>query len=252
MTSDWTTAPCGSRTITWVVDPRNTVRSTMPGSRLAPVSPGLGQLDALRADHGASGRPRTCAAGVCASSVNSPKRTLPDEPALGQALDVEQVRHTEEVRHELRERLTVDLLRRTELLDRPIVHHGEAVGHLERLLLVVRHEDERDADLALQRRELASQRLPELGVEGTKRLVEEQHRRLQDQRSGQGHPLLLPSGQLVGTSLGVLAEPDQLERRGDARIPRPLVEVLAPAQAVRDVPADVEVREQARSSGTPC
>ena len=42
-------------------------------------------------------------------------------------------------------RLAVDLERRADLLDHAVVHHHDAVGHRERLLLVVRDHDGRDA-----------------------------------------------------------------------------------------------------------
>ncbi len=154
--------------------------------------PGLGQLDALGTDDG-SARTGAWPAGACASRVNSPKRTVRMSPRAGQALDVQQVGDAQEVRDELGQRLLVDLLGRAELHDPAAVHHGEPVRHLERLLLVVGDEDERDADLALQRGQLGPQRVPQLRVEGAQRLVEEQHRRLEDQRPRQGHPLLLPA-----------------------------------------------------------
>ena len=43
----------------------------------------------------------------------------------------------------------VDLLRRADLLDPTPVHHGDAVAHRERFLLIVRDEDERDPGVAL-------------------------------------------------------------------------------------------------------
>ena len=46
-------------------------------------------------------------------------------------------------------RALVDLLGRGDLLDDALVHHRDPVGHRQRLLLVVRHVEERDADLAL-------------------------------------------------------------------------------------------------------
>ena len=46
-------------------------------------------------------------------------------------------------------RALVDVLGRLHLLDHAAVHHRDAVGHRERLLLVVGHVDERDPDLAL-------------------------------------------------------------------------------------------------------
>ena len=71
--------------------------------------------------------------------------------------------------------LLVDLLGRAELLDDAVVHDRDAVRHRERLLLVVRHVDERDPDLALDALELDLHLLAQLEVERAERLVEQQH-----------------------------------------------------------------------------
>ena len=112
----------------------------------------------------------------------------------------------------------VDLLRRADLLDRPSAHHRDPVGHGERLLLVVRHVDERDADLALELPQLELQVLAELGVERAERLVEQQHLRVEHQRPGQGDALLLAAGELRRTALGEIADADELERLADAAV----------------------------------
>ena len=93
-------------------------------------------------------------------------------------------------------RLLVDLLGRPDLLDPALRHHRDAVRHRERLLLVVRHVDERDADLLLQRLQLDLQPLAELGVEGAERLVQQQHGGVQDQRARERDALLLAAREL--------------------------------------------------------
>ena len=62
------------------------------------------------------------------------------------------------------------------LVHRALAHHRDAVGHRQRLVLVVGDEDERDADLALNALELDLHRLAQLEVERRERLVEQQHR----------------------------------------------------------------------------
>jgi hypothetical protein len=57
---------------------------------------------------------------------------------------------------------------------RALVHDRDAVAHRERLFLVVGHEDERDADLALDALELELHHLAQLEVEGAERLVEQE------------------------------------------------------------------------------
>ena len=83
-----------------------------------------------------------------------------------------QVRHAEEVRDEDRLRLLVHLLGRGDLLDVAAVHHGDPVGHRERLFLVVRHIHKGDLELLLDRLQLQLQVLAQLRVERTERLVE--------------------------------------------------------------------------------
>ena len=73
--------------------------------------------------------------------------------------------------------MLVDLGRRADLLDPAVVEHGQAVAHGQRLLLVVRHVDEGDADLLLDPLELDLHLLAELEVERAERLVEQQHAR---------------------------------------------------------------------------
>ena len=57
-------------------------------------------------------------------------------------------------------------------------------------------EDERDADVALDRLELDLHLLAQLEVEGAERLVEQQHLGLVDEGPGQGDPLPLAAGEL--------------------------------------------------------
>ena len=71
----------------------------------------------------------------------------------------------------------VDLRRRADLLDRAVVHHHDAVGHGQRLLLVVRDHDGGDAEPALQRLDLVAQAHAHARVERRQRLVEQQQRR---------------------------------------------------------------------------
>ena len=62
-------------------------------------------------------------------------------------------------------RLIVDALRRADLLDPALVHDDDRVRHREGLFLVVRDEDEGDAELALDLDELALHALAQFEVE---------------------------------------------------------------------------------------
>ena len=107
------------------------------------------------------------------------------------------VRYADEVGHEGRLRVLVDLGGRAHLLDDALAHDGDAVAHGERLFLVVGHVDEGDADVALQLLELELHGFAQLGVERAERFVEQQHGGLVDQRPRQGDALLLAARQLA-------------------------------------------------------
>ena len=137
----------------------------------------------------------------------------------------------------------VDLLRRRQLLDPATVHDRDAVGHRERLLLVVRHVDEGDPDRLLDPLELDLEGLADLQVEGPERLVEQEHLRAHHERAGERDPLLLTARELPRPSRSDVAEMHELEHllRPHTPIPArdpPLLE------SVRDVVEHGEVREE--------
>ncbi len=102
-----------------------------------------------------------------------------------------------------------------ELLDAAAVHDRDPVAHRERLLLVVGHVHERDADLALDALQLELEPLAQLEVERAERLVEEQDVGPVHERPGECDPLLLAARQLVRAC----AARSRRGRRG--RAPRP-------------------------------
>ena len=106
----------------------------------------------------------------------------------------------------------VELARGVDLLDAALVEDGDAVGHRQRLVLVVGDEDEGDAELALQLLQLALHLLAQLQVERAQRLVEQQHAGLVDQRARQGHALALAAGQLHRVARAIAAEGDHGQR----------------------------------------
>ncbi len=156
---------------------------------------------------------------------------------------VEESHVPDEIGDERRRRKTIDLLRRADLVDHALVHDDDAVGHGERLLLVVRHHDGGDAEAALQRADLIAQAHAHLGVEGGERLVEEEQARRGRERARQRHALLLPAGELHRIFVLLVGQADEGEQLVDPALD--LGARAAPVdEPVSDVPADRQVREK--------
>ena len=113
--------------------------------------------------------------------------------------------------------LLVDLVRRADLGDAALVHDGEPARHGHRLLLVVRHHDEGEAELLLQAHQFEARALAQLAVERGQRLVEQQELGPLDQRAGQRHALALAARELRRPALAVVAKPHLVQRLADAR-----------------------------------
>ena len=155
----------------------------------------------------------------------------------------EHVDLADEIGDERRGRIAVDLHRRADLLDHALVHHDDAVGHRQRLFLVVRDHDRRDAELSLQRADLLAQAHALERVERRQRLVEQQQPRRGGERARQRDALLLAAGKLRRKLGPAARQADELQQfvdaLGDLRLG-----VLAVDQAVGDVVGDAQVREQ--------
>jgi hypothetical protein len=155
----------------------------------------------------------------------------------------QQVGHTEEARDEGCGRPLVELDRGPELLDPAPVHHRDRVGHRHRLLLVVRHVHEGQAEIVLQRLQLELQLLPQLEVERAERLVEEQHARRVDQRTGERDALLLAARELPRLALLEALEADPPQDLDDAAA-QLIAFDPAPPEPEGDVLEDGQVREE--------
>src|SRR3990172_5278235 len=160
----------------------------------------------------------------------------------------EQVADAQEAGHELGARTLVQLLRRAELLDPTCPHDRDPVGHGHRLFLVVGDVDEGDADLGLDPLQLDLHLLAQLEVEGAQRLVEEQHLGVIDERSGEGHPLLLAARELGRLAVLVARHLDELQHRHHALIDLGVVDLLA-TEAEGHVLPDVQVGEEGAGGG---
>ena len=96
----------------------------------------------------------------------------PDRVGAGDR-SAKEVRDPEEAGDEGRLWQLVQLVRGPELLDPPLVHDRDPIGHRHRLLLVVRHVNEGDADVVLEALDEELHLLTQLQVEGSERLVEQ-------------------------------------------------------------------------------
>ena len=165
-------------TMYWVLTPMYAAsRTTCPSIRLwagrhellQPVHP-----DLLGPDTDVHALAPSIAARGTWTRTSSPSVTLAYASPRWVTVPGNRLLTPEEAGHEPRRRPLVQRLGLAQLLVAPVVHHGDAIGHRHRLLLVVGHVDERDADLALDALELDLHLLAQLEVERAERLVEEQ------------------------------------------------------------------------------
>ena len=124
----------------------------------------------------------------------------------------EPVDRADEAHHELVGRLLVQLARRADLLDAPLVQDDDLAGDLHRLLLVVRDDDRRHVHLVVESPQPGAQLLADACVERAERLVEQEHARLDRERAGQRHALTLAARELGRVALGEPVELDELEQ----------------------------------------
>jgi hypothetical protein len=158
-------------------------------------------------------------------------------------LPAQEVRAPDEAGHEAITRALVQIALGADLLDGAGRHHHEAVGHRERLVLVVRDHHGRQAERALELADLDTDFLAQLRVEVRQRLVEQERIGLDDQRPRQRDPLLLAARELARQSVAEPLEAHQLERTRDFLADHRVGE-LAHFQAERDVLGGGEVGKE--------
>jgi DNA-binding transcriptional ArsR family regulator len=116
---------------------------------------------------------------------------------------------------------------------------------LDRLVDVVRDEDDRLAQLALQAQELVLEALAVDRVDRAERLVHEHERRIRGQSARDADPLALATGELRGVAVADLGgvQPDEVDQHVDALADALLLPAQDPGDR-GDVLADGLVREQ--------
>ncbi len=103
----------------------------------------------------------------------------------------DEIRVADESCDETRRRLFVDLDRRRDLLDAAAAHHRDAIGERQRLILVMRDDDEARLSLALDVLELELRLLAKLAIERAERFIEQQQERTRRQGARERNALTL-------------------------------------------------------------
>jgi hypothetical protein len=88
-------------------------------------------------------------------------------------------------------RMKIDLARRPLLYDDAVAHQRDAVGHCQRLALVVRDIDRGHIQQLGELSQLHTHLVAQLGIQVAQRFVKQQQPRLMDQGAGQRDTLLL-------------------------------------------------------------
>ena len=132
---------------------------------------------------------------------------------------LENVGLAEEVGHKRRRRTFVDIAGGTHLLDVALIHHDDAIGHRQRLFLVVRDHDGGHTKPALQLPDLAAQPLAHLGIERRQGLIQQQQAGRRGQCPRERDALLLATGHLARI-LGCRHPKDRRGSAAPARAPR--------------------------------
>ena len=133
------------------------------------------------------------------------------------------VHRADELGHELRRGLAVDVLGRVDLFEAAGTHHADAVGDRERFGLVVSDKQGGDPQSLLKAANLSSQLQTDASIQRRQRLIEQQHLWLDRECARDSHALLLPAGELVRIAVCRLGEPDELEELVGALQPLRLV-----------------------------
>jgi hypothetical protein len=140
-------------------------------------------------------------------------------------------------------RRKIEILRLAELSDPAVVHDQHAVGHGQRLALVVGHVDEGDPQLLLERDQRVLHLLAKPEIERAERFVEQQDLRTGHDRARQCDTLALTTREFMRQPCGKSLHGDELERLAGQPCPVRTRHALHP-QGILHILRDRHVRKQ--------
>ncbi len=168
-----------------------------------------------------------------------------DRSAVAAPGALDEVGFADEPGDPARRRGAIQLIGCTDLFDPPVAHHRDLITQDERLVLVVGHEHRGHTDIAQDPGDLGANVDAQAGVERGERFVEQEHRRVGGERSGERNALLLTARQGVGESIAESDEVDQLEEFVDSLRPLGAIRFRRTrSESERDVLGHGEVGEQ--------
>ena len=166
------------------------IRCELDGSRKAVLRPGersRGKRQAL----GPQGQRPSIGRGALVAANTQP--AFGTEDARSFHASVQKIRAADEARDERVGRVLVQVALRADLLHLTVGHDDQAIGHGQRLFLVVRDHHGGEPELLLQLADLDAHFMSQLGIEIGQRLIEQQDVGFDYQGARQGDALLLPA-----------------------------------------------------------
>ena len=137
--------------------------------------------------------------------------------------------------------MVVQVLRRVDLLQQALAHHGDARAHRHRFDLVVRDVDEGRAEAAVQLDQLGARLHTQFRVQVRERLVHQENLRLANDGATKRDALPLPAGQLLGLALQQVTDLQDVRGLLDALVDL-LLGRLAQLQPKRHIVVHAHVR----------
>ena len=101
-----------------------------------------------------------------------------------------------------------------QLLDDAVIEDRDAVRHGQRFRLIMGHIEHGDAEALVDALDLELHLFAQILVQRPQRFIHQHQLRLEDQRTCQGDPLLLPAGELPRTAIAEFAESHHVQRVG--------------------------------------